>query len=57
MTNLKDHIIRIIQRDAAGKVGELAGQLIRAPPEEKEAILAELEFEQWLEQCCRECLS
>jgi hypothetical protein len=40
------------QRDAM----LLAGELLRAPAEEKEAIVAGLEFEAWLARSCDECL-
>jgi hypothetical protein len=33
----------------------LAGQLAHSPAEEKEAILAEIEFEQWLADACEDC--
>jgi len=56
MTDLKDQMLRLIQQDAARKVADFAGQLARAAPEEKEQILAGLDFESWLEQTCRECL-
>ena len=56
MTDLKDQIVRLIQQDAARKVADFAGQLIRAKPEEKEQILAGLDFERWLEQTCQKCL-
>jgi len=56
MTDPKDKIIRTIHRAATARLGKLAGPLIRAPAAEKEAILAEMEFERWLQQCCRECL-
>ena len=56
MTKLKGRMVQLVQRDAARKVADFAGQLVRAAPEEKEAILAGLEFERWLELACRECL-
>jgi len=57
MTKLKDQMVQLIQHDAARKVAGFAGQSIRAAPEEKEQILAGLDFERWLEQTCQECLS
>ncbi len=57
MVGIKDQIIRIIQFDARAKAGHFASQLVQSEPQEKEAILAGLEFEKWLEQCCRECLN
>ena len=57
MTKLKDQMLRLIHKDAAEKMGAFATELVRAAPEKKEAILAGLEFERWLEQACHECLS
>ena len=57
MVQIKDQIIRIIQADAGAKAASLATQLVHSESHEKEAILAGLEFERWLEQCCRECLN
>ena len=57
MTKVRDQMLQVIRHNAAGKVAELSGELVRAPPEEKEAILAGLDFEKWLEQACRECLN
>ena len=57
MTKIKDQIIRIIQADAGTKAARFATQLVHSEPQEKEAILAGLDFEKWLEQCCRECLN
>lgn len=56
MTKLKDRMVRLIQQDAAEKMAGFAAEMIHAAPEEKEQILAGLEFERWLEQTCRECL-
>ena len=56
MTELQDQMLELIQRHAAGKVAELANEYVRASPAEKEAILAGMDFERWLEQSCRECL-
>ena len=56
MATIKDQILRVIQNNAAQKVAALAGQYVRSKPQEKEAILAGLDFERWLKECCRECL-
>ena len=56
MTELKDQMLRLIQHDAARKASEFAGQFVRAAPEEKEAILAGIDFERWLAETCEECL-
>ena len=57
MTKLKDQMVRLIQQDAAENMAAFAAEMIRVAPEEKEQILAGLEFERWLEQACRECLN
>jgi len=55
MTMIKDQIIRIIQNNAGRKAANFAGQYVHSKPEEKEEILAGLDFERWLEQACQEC--
>lgn len=55
MTQTKDRILRRVQEKAAEEAEDLARELARAASEEKEAILAGLEFEQWLAESCREC--
>ena len=55
MATVKDQIIRIIQINAGKKAAYFAGQYVRSKPEEKEAILAGLDFERWLEQACQDC--
>ena len=54
-TNLRDQMVRLIGQDAANKAAGLAGQLVRAMPDEKEPILAALDFERWLAETCQEC--
>jgi len=52
--NIKDVILKRIQRQAQVEAERLAGEFARAASEEKEAILAGLEFEKWLAEACRE---
>ena len=56
MGELKDRIIRLIEQNAAKKVSDLAGEYVRAKPEEKEAIIAAIEVERCLAESCQECL-
>ena len=56
MRTNKDILIEIIQRKAEQEAAFLAGEFVRAASEEKEEILAALEFEKWLALSCRECL-
>ena len=50
----KDQILRGVETRAMEEARYLAGEFARAASAEREAILAGLEFEQWLAQGCRE---
>ena len=50
--NVKDLILRRIRERAIEEAEHLAGEFARAASEEKEAILAGLEFEKWLAEAC-----
>ncbi len=56
MSELKDQIVRLIEQDARAKVAALASSYPHARPEEREEILAGIEFEQWLADTCTFCL-
>jgi hypothetical protein len=56
MIELKDQMLRAVGRNANKKVGELAGKFVHAAPQEKEAILAGIDFERWLADTCQESL-
>ena len=56
MNDWKDQILAAIEDRSMRRVGRLAGQLIGARPDEKEAILAERDFHLWLAETCAECL-
>ena len=56
MSELKDQMIRLIKYKAEQDAAELAGDFARAASEEKEDILAALEFEKWLAETCAVCL-
>ena len=49
------YVIRRMRQRAFRRVGELAAELVEAPSGKKEAILAELEFEQWRAEYCGVC--
>ena len=44
-----------IERRAWRRTGELAGELVRADSHDREEILAELDFERWIAECCGLC--
>ncbi|MBN1489903.1 MAG: hypothetical protein JXA69_08300 [Phycisphaerae bacterium] len=50
--NVKDVILKRVHRQARAEAEFLAGEFARAASEEKEAILAALEFEKWLAEAC-----
>jgi hypothetical protein len=52
--NVKDLALRVVETRARTRLGKLAGELARAPSEEKEDILAGIEFERWLADSCRD---
>ena len=53
----KDKILEQIRQRALREARQLAGQFARAASEDREAILASLEFEQWLAEASGEFLS
>ena len=57
MTSVKDRMLQLIYEDAVQKAAHSATRLIKAPPEAKELILAELDFDQWLAELALECLN
>jgi len=56
MNEVKDMILKALCKRAEREAARLAGEFARAAAEEKEAILAALEFEQWLAVSCQQCL-
>ena len=56
MQDIKDMLIRVIGVHAAPRSGQLASELVRATPEDKELVLAELELLHWLTESCHDCL-
>jgi hypothetical protein len=55
MGNLTKLLIRGMHQRSVRRVGELAAELVEARSEDKEAILAELEFHRWLADYCAWC--
>jgi hypothetical protein len=56
MLKLKDRMVQIIGKKAADKASELAGEFVHASADEKESILAGIDFERWLAETCQESL-
>ena len=56
MNQIKRQILRIIGQKAAARAAALSGEYIRAKPEEKEAIIAGIDFERWLSEISEVCL-
>ena len=53
---LKNAALALIALKAEQEARVLAGEFLRAASEERESILAALEFEQWLAESCWDCL-
>lgn len=56
MQSNKNQIIQAIKRKAEQEAAYLAGEFARAAAQDKEAILAAMEFEQWMAQTSEVCL-
>ena len=52
----KRAILAAIRDSSDREAVYLAGEFVRAAEQEREAILAKMEFEQWLAVSCEECL-
>jgi len=55
VSEFKDQMIRLIQYKAEQDAAELAGEFARAASEDREEILAALQFEKWLAETCAVC--
>ena len=55
MQDPKDLMICIIEAKARRRVANLAHQLIRAPSQQRELVLAELDYTRWLAETCHLC--
>ena len=56
MRNTKELLLAVVEAKARRRTGQLACRLIRATSADRELVLAELEFERWLAESCRDCL-
>ena len=55
MDENKNALLRAIEARAVRRLGRLAGELVRARSEDKELMLAELEFQRFLAESCLDC--
>ena len=55
MSWMKDIMLEAVRRRSEQEAARLAGEFERAAAEDREAVLAALEFEEWLAQACRDC--
>ena len=55
-SKIKDQMIRLIETEARQKAAAFSIQFARVPSEEKETLLAAMEFERWMADSCRLCL-
>ncbi len=56
MSKRKDRIVRLIEFDARARVAALANSYPHTRPEEREEIMAGIQFERWLADTCAFCL-
>ena len=56
MHKFKRKILTHIQLNSERKIGQLAGEYPRSKPEEREAIMAGIQFERDLADSCQMCL-
>lgn len=55
MQTTKDLLLRILEVKAQRREGRLAHAFVRAASDDREMILAEMQFERWLADNCRDC--
>ena len=56
MGEMEQLLLRTIRSVSERRAAEFATQFVRAAPADKEALLAGLEFENWLAESCTEAL-
>jgi hypothetical protein len=55
MRDIKHMLLDVIEARATRRAGRLASELVYAESEDRESIHAELEFQKWLAESCRDC--
>ena len=56
MNTIRNLMVRDIEARSTKELGRLSREFARAPSEEKEAILAEMDFERFMADTCHVCL-
>ncbi len=56
MGHAEDEQLMAVRERAYRRRGSLAADLVDAAQDDKEAILAEMDFDAWLANACDECL-
>jgi len=57
MNVLKRHMLRQAGQRSAARAAALSGQYLKAEPEDREAIMAGIDFERWMTEICGFCLN
>ena len=57
MKTTKDMLLEDILARSREEAGRLSREFVRAASEEREAILAQLQLEQWMAETCEICLN
>jgi len=57
MDVLKRQILRQAARRSAATAAALSRQYLKAEPEDREAIMAGIDFERWMTETCMFCLN
>lgn len=52
----KHMLIRVIERRAQRRLGQLSCRMVRADEADRENVLDEMQFQRWLAETCRDCL-
>jgi hypothetical protein len=56
MSRNDQYLIDLLEARARRRVGILAAELVTVPSEDRELVLAELQYHQWLAEACQDCL-
>jgi len=57
MNVLKRQFLRQVGQRSAARAAALSRQYLKAEPENREAIMAGIDFERWMTKVCEFCLS